>query len=364
MSKLSLKDKLITISKRIVEPKIREKVYMFASTFLLMAILFASMIMVFTQGQARLGYISLGFSGYFLVLWILEFILFSKKKDITNWTLEIALVVGVVGVCICCHLFAPRTGIYFFWMIIFPLIFVKAFNIGRGSIYSAIVLVVMVAFAYIPFINNLMMGDYPEFADQVKDTVKLFLIMDYIMVYFVSMVTSLVSITLINRLSNLKDVYYQEANTDVTTGLRNQAYFLSYVNKLPSLVEEGDSIGLMFIDIDDFKLFNDKFGHTVGNEILVTVANKINEIPHALCVRWGGDEFAIVERNLTRDEFIAKANYLLKSVEGLGKNITISIGLAYYTVDDNFDFDKIFNEADMQAIRAKGKGKNCVIIKE
>ena len=66
----------------------------------------------------------------------------------------------------------------------------------------------------------------------------------------------------------------------------------------------------------------------------------------------------------TENELIAKANYLLKSVEGLGKGITISIGLAYYVIDENFNFDVLFNEADMQAIRAKGKGKNCIIIKE
>ena len=120
----------------------------------------------------------------------------------------------------------------------------------------------------------------------------------------------------------------------------------------------------MFIDIDDFKLYNDKYGHTVGNEVLIGVANKLNEVPHALSVRWGGDEFAIVERNLTRDEFIAKANYLLKSVEGLPHKVTISIGLSYYVVGEDFEFQKIFNEADLQAIRAKGKGKNCIVIKD
>ena len=96
--------------------------------------------------------------------------------------------------------------------------------------------------------------------------------------------------------------------------------------------------------------------------MLVEVANRLNQVPHDLIVRWGGDEFAIIERNLGRDEFIAKANFLLKSVEGIHNGVTISIGLAYYTIDENFNFDKVFNEADMQAIRAKGKGKNCIVI--
>ena len=52
----------------------------------------------------------------------------------------------------------------------------------------------------------------------------------------------------------------------------------------------------------------------------------------------------------------------LKSVEGIHNGVTISIGLAFYVIDENFNFEKIFNEADMQAIRAKGKGKNCVVI--
>ena len=191
---------------------------------------------------------------------------------------------------------------------------------------------------------------------------KVFFIIHFVVSFLIGILLAFINRTTIQKLEILKDLYYDEANTDSLTGLKNQAYYLTYVNNLPNVVKEGDTIGLMFIDIDDFKLYNDKYGHTVGNEVLVGVANKLNEVPHALIVRWGGDEFAIVERNISRDEFIAKANYLLKSVEGLPQGVTISIGLAHYKVDDNFNFQKIFNEADMQAIRAKGKGKNCIVI--
>ena len=193
---------------------------------------------------------------------------------------------------------------------------------------------------------------------------KSFFIIYYVLFSSIGVALSCLNISIIRRLDELKNIYYEDANTDSLTGLRNQAYYLTYVNGLPTVVKEGDTIGLMFIDIDDFKLYNDKYGHTIGNDVLVSVANKLNEVPHALCVRWGGDEFAIVERNITRDEFIAKANYLSKSVAGLPSGVTISIGLAYFVVDDNFNFQKVFKEADMQAIRAKGKGKNCIVIKE
>ena len=362
MPPISIKETFERVYSRLIDPEVRQKAYIVIATVIMSLISLGSAILVYATGVPILGNISILFFGYFAILTVLEFILLEKFKMLKEWPFEAAFVVACMAMVVFCHLYAPRTGAYFFWIIIFPLIFTMAFNWTRGTIYSALLLLILVFFAYVPFFNDMMKGADAD--DSIKRVVKVFLIIDYIMVYGVALCARIISSRIISKLSNLKDVYYQDANTDITTGLRNQAYFLSYVNRLPSVVEKGDSIGLMFIDIDDFKIFNDKFGHTVGNEILVTVANKLNEVPHALCVRWGGDEFAIVERNITRDEFIAKANYLLKSVEGLGKQITISIGLAYYTVDEHFDFDKIFNEADMQAIRAKGKGKNCIVIKE
>ena len=363
MLKKKIRSAARRISNRLIDEDIRGQVFCFLSTISLFFVSLGGLVLDFITGQYTLGYLSIGYSVAFLALSIVEFVCYTKIKRINNLVLQIAFLVLSLAIATTCFVFGPKTGWYLIWIITLPLLYMLTFGRVKGTFVCLFLLAETIFIFYVPGIKSLMLGD-PAPEGYNFSLFAVFFITDFILCYIVGLAVTSVNAVIVKRLSVLKDTYYEDANTDITTGLRNQAYFLSYVNKIPFMMNYGDSIGLMFIDIDDFKQFNDKYGHTIGNEILIKVANKLNEVPHSLITRWGGDEFAIVETNLTRDELIAKANYLLKSVEGLGKGITISIGLAYYVIDENFNFDVLFNEADMQAIRAKGKGKNCIIIKE
>ena len=360
MGKISIKEKWSKLTSQLIDPKVRGKTFVFLSTFIFTFIALGCTIVNFINQERLLGFITLGCFIAFFILEILQGIIFTRNKDFKSIYLSLPVSIVLGGMIASYLFFAPAKSIYIYWICIVPICMFLTFGIKRGIIWSSILFAFILLIFYVPPIYQLTR------TENTLDhwTMKAFFVIYYVMCSSIGVALAYINIMIIKKLDVLKESYYQDANTDSLTGLRNQAYYLTYINGLHEIVKKGDTIGLMFIDIDDFKLYNDKYGHTVGNEVLVGVANKLSEVPHALCVRWGGDEFAIVEKNLTRDEFIAKANYLLKSVEALPHSVTISIGLAHYTVGDDFDFQKIFNEADMQAIRAKGKGKNCVIIKE
>lgn len=360
MGKFNFKEFWSGVVDQLTIKKSRERAFLFICTFILTYISLGCCIVNFITGESLLAFITLGCFICSLIDEILELIIFTKYKKVHNLFLSIPTIIITLVLVVSYLFLAPPRAMYILWISIIPIGVFLTLGIKRGIIGSSILFAIVLVVFYIPPIYEL-----TKFHNEQDHwLIKAFFIIYYVMCSSIGVALSYINGISISRLDKLKSVYYEDANTDSLTGLRNQAYYLTYINSLTESVEIGETIGLMFIDIDDFKLYNDKYGHTVGNEVLISVANKLNEVPHALCVRWGGDEFAIVERNLTKDEFVAKANYLLKSVEALPQHVTISIGLAYYVVGDDFDFQKIFNEADLQAIRAKGKGKNCVVFRE
>lgn len=363
-----IKNRIDNIKNKLLDISVREKVFIVLESFITFIIAFVATIINFIQGENTLGYIALSFAGVALVFSIIQFVLFLTKPNILNQPFVYCNFFLTYVLVVLYLIFAPKSGIYLYWIVSLPIILCIVGGTKRGIFYSFVLLVIIVLFFYVPPFKGWMTGRYScdniEIEEKNFNTFKVFFVLNYVMTILIGAVVAFINDTTIKRLNVLKEEYYRDANTDTITGLKNQLYFLSYIQNLPSEVKNGDTIGLMFIDIDDFKVFNDKYGHMTGNEVLIMVANKLNEVPHGLLVRWGGDEFAIIERNITKDEFLAKANYLLKSVEGLGKGVTISIGLAFYVVDENFDFDKIFNDADMKTISAKNKGKNCVVFNE
>ncbi len=144
---------------------------------------------------------------------------------------------------------------------------------------------------------------------------------------------------------------------------------IRYIDHLETRLQPGDKLGVMFIDIDNFKSVNDIYGHLVGNEVLITVANTLRSGRHDLLVRWGGDEFLIIKVNPgSREELIEDATALKNAVAEtkIAKaddfKITISIGISYIEVGDRINFDDIIRQADSQLSKSKDSGKNRISI--
>ncbi|HET9116065.1 MAG TPA: EAL domain-containing protein [Gaiellaceae bacterium] len=150
----------------------------------------------------------------------------------------------------------------------------------------------------------------------------------------------------------------QLALYDNLTGLANRAFFherLRHAIKLRH--EEGHATGLLYIDLDDFKGINDRWGHDLGDEVLKEVGRRIEQSvrPGDTASRLGGDEFAVVlTEPVTPEDAVGVAERLLKEIarpmeSGAGPLYTsASIGIAFGSHDET-----LLKEADTAMYRAK-----------
>ncbi len=156
---------------------------------------------------------------------------------------------------------------------------------------------------------------------------------------------------------------HQMAITDYLTGLFNR----SYLDKQIEISRKKDKFGsLLLFDIDDFKKINDKYGHQVGDQVLIQVANIIRESirEEDVAARWGGEEIAVYLPNLDSEISESIATRILKYIrDKINPSITISCGTSTWISDlSNKDFIKLVKEADQALYEAKKNGKDQVII--
>lgn len=162
--------------------------------------------------------------------------------------------------------------------------------------------------------------------------------------------------------------------TDKLTGLFNRHYLFTMLeDELSRCSRRGYIFSLMMMDIDDFKKFNDTFGHLFGDKMLsalgIMIKTKIRKIDRAF--RFGGEEFMVIlpETDLTIAWAIAERirmtfaelKFPVNDEDGESRtfNSTISIGLTRY--DPSISINKLIEQADEAMYAAKSKGKNMVI---
>ena len=131
----------------------------------------------------------------------------------------------------------------------------------------------------------------------------------------------------------------------------------------------GVPFGILFMDIDHFKRFNDTYGHDVGDRVLKFVANTLsrNSRPFDVVGRWGGEEFIGIIRNVSRRQLEELGNRLRMLIENsyiLLENdklhVTISIGATL--VCDNDSTNTLLKRADTLLYESKGAGRNRLTI--
>jgi diguanylate cyclase (GGDEF)-like protein len=161
------------------------------------------------------------------------------------------------------------------------------------------------------------------------------------------------------------------AITDVLTGLYNRRYFEQV---LPQEFERAcrycQTFGLLMIDVDNFKSFNDTFGHPMGDRILATIAATIEKALRSVdfAFRYGGEEFVVIlpETSLKsackvaeriRRRVISDTRKLMRSISM--ESVTVSVGVASYPRDED-DADMLVARADDLLYQAKAAGKNCI----
>ncbi|UCF38951.1 MAG: diguanylate cyclase, partial [Acidobacteriota bacterium] len=157
-----------------------------------------------------------------------------------------------------------------------------------------------------------------------------------------------------------------QAIRDPLTGLYNRRFlFQSIERELAQADRYTRNLGILMIDVDQFKEVNDTFGHDTGDKLLFEVAELLQRAVRAgdIVCRYGGEEFVITLHGATGDECLAKAQEIRLALEAarfLGDSypVTVSIGTAVYPENGQTP-DIILTAADRALYEAKGSGRNC-----
>ncbi len=177
-----------------------------------------------------------------------------------------------------------------------------------------------------------------------------------------------------NNISIL-ETYKNMAITDPLTNLYNRRYLIETLTTLIYISERSNSkIAILMIDIDNFKNFNDEYGHETGDEVLKAIAKtlKMSIRRSDIVGRFGGEEFIIILPNTNKEQAYLVAEKIRKNVEDLDYNnfnlknipkITISIGLSIYPMH-GYSHYHLIRKADEALYQAKKTGKNKTIIAE
>ncbi len=160
------------------------------------------------------------------------------------------------------------------------------------------------------------------------------------------------------------------AEYDQLTNINNRRAFIQKINFMFLLNRRNNhKICIAFIDIDNFKNINDKYGHTIGDKVLIIVSSIMkNSIRSSdLIARWGGEEFIIALINSDIEDSKKIINNirekLLNDLELkalLAEELTISTGLTSLKNDEGLD--EIINRADNGMYKAKNSGKDTIVV--
>jgi diguanylate cyclase (GGDEF)-like protein len=179
---------------------------------------------------------------------------------------------------------------------------------------------------------------------------------------------TIIIFTDITNLTLEKKEFEQMAFTDELTGSYNRAYFNDIISKKVALYKKDKtSLSFIMIDIDKFKNYNDTYGHQVGDEILIELADLIqkNSRRTDTFARWGGEEFVSVLSGLTLHETITIAEHLRRKIESHvfteNLKVTCSFGVSQFREDDTKE--SLMKRADEALYNAKANGRNRVEVK-
>ncbi len=176
--------------------------------------------------------------------------------------------------------------------------------------------------------------------------------------------------TRVNSVLHLVDLFDEVrmmSYIDYLTNLYNRRYFFSSAESIfDKLKRENKDLALVMLDIDNFKSINDTYGHSIGDLVIVKVAEilKKNLRKSDLLARFGGEEFSLLLENISFEDTykllenirIAIDKYVLK-IENIEVKFTISIGFKYGMMKT---LDDMINAADKELYKSKETGKNKI----
>jgi diguanylate cyclase (GGDEF)-like protein/PAS domain S-box-containing protein len=177
------------------------------------------------------------------------------------------------------------------------------------------------------------------------------------------------AITDISERKRLEDQLRVLASTDPLTGAYNRRSFHELSHKAMSTSSrEQQPFSILLLDLDFFKRVNDNYGHSAGDEVLITTVKTINDCIREADIlgRHGGEEFVIALPNTDSKRAKEIANRIRQCIEEMrvhaeGNIITLTASIGLVTKTESCDFEKLINQADCYLYFAKDNGRNQVV---
>lgn len=172
---------------------------------------------------------------------------------------------------------------------------------------------------------------------------------------------------------NLQD----KVNIDELTGIYNRRFLEENLRRYHNLLSRSQGrIGLLMLDLDFFKNYNDTYGHTAGDHCLRAVANILrNTVNRAddFVARYGGEEFIVVLSGVHKEGALLMAQRILENVQALNIThenscaapcVTVSIGVMSAPASHGHSPEQYIECADAALYESKRSGRNCVTYRE
>lgn len=163
-------------------------------------------------------------------------------------------------------------------------------------------------------------------------------------------------------------------NADGLTGLSNRRYLDEYLSaEWRRCTREHDNLSFLMVDVDNFKAYNDNYGHVAGDEVLKAIASTLERCSDRagdFAARFGGEEFAVVLPGTSASGACLVAEKIRREVEALqiphkfsatAGHVTASVGVACIVPTEDRSMSSLIEVADQALYRAKYMGKNCVV---
>ncbi|MEQ8768554.1 MAG: diguanylate cyclase [Planctomycetota bacterium] len=178
-------------------------------------------------------------------------------------------------------------------------------------------------------------------------------------------------VNLQSELKNKNRILHQLSITDGLTGAYNHSYFQrAFEKEFERARRYTRDLSLLVCDIDNFKGFNDRFGHGTGDTVLTNVARIVRSITRDsdIVARYGGEEFVVLIPETPLETAYQVADKIRIAIAEAGLvveeqrlDVTISIGAACFNGENFGSRTAFFNSADSALYRAKHEGKNRVV---
>ena len=252
---------------------------------------------------------------------------------------------------------ASAAALIIYWIIMMVIGCLPVMSIERFAVVWAVDLVPVIILAFVKHFT----------ADAITALVTI-----SIMGFVLSMASYSNTIRKLNYKLSL-DSALSEAETDPMTLLLNRRGLDRRVESVwPHCIRQKSSVAILMIDIDNFKKYNDTFGHAAGDECIrkVTAAIRKNVKRRTdYAARVGGEEFLVMLTGIEPKLAVKWSLELKKSIDGLkiphadtnfNPYVSVSMGLACTVINDGLTFDKLREEADKSLYEAKYNGRACL----